>query len=537
MADIGTIIDDKYELIKCINKGGMSAVYLAINKRLGNRWVVKETHKTTDSNSDIYTNSLIAEANVMKDFDHPAFPRIVDIIEDDSSIYLVMDYIEGSTLEEVLKNDGPQDEDKVIDWALQICDALTYLHTQDPPIIYRDMKPSNVILKPDGKVKIIDFGVVRVFNPNKTNDTIALGTMGFAPPEQYSGQTDARSDIYALGMTMIYLLTGQNPCSDPFLCKSVRELNDTMSDDICKVIDKCIALNPEKRYQDCFELVKDLENVSTSRKKPTPSPAKKKIILASVLSALALIILIGGAVFFLNRGMPVTVGSKAASQASETITETIVPDVVGMTANKAEKVLTEAGFRVSIVKSYHDSVKEDVVISQSKTSVLNMDKNSQIVLTVSLGKDPDAADEENNDSESEKSSERGSSDSDSGSSSGGGSDSSNTGSNSSGSDSGSSSGGSSDGYNTGGSSAGGGSDEDSGQGDPDNSSSDGGDSNGSGDSSGGSGSSKGSGSYTDNGDSGGKYEVSRQDMPDCDGSGHGYYIVIYSDGSTSYEEY
>ena len=150
----------------------------------------------------------------MKDLDYPAFPRIVDIIETEDCLYLVMDYIEGQTLEQVLKEQGPQDERIVAEWAIEICKALSYLHSQNPPIVYRDMKPSNIIRKPDGNLKIIDFGTARVFNSEKDNDTIALGTKGFAPPEQYSGRTDARSDIYALGMTMKYLITGINPCCD-----------------------------------------------------------------------------------------------------------------------------------------------------------------------------------------------------------------------------------------------------------------------------------------------------------------------------------
>lgn len=187
MSSIGTIVDNKYELVQYINKGGMSAVYLAVNKRLGNRWAIKEIKKTNEQFNQIYINSLIAEASLMKDLDHPAFPRIVDIIDTEEYLYLVMDYIEGQTLEQVLNEYGPQDEKTVARWAIELCGALSYLHNQNPPIIYRDMKPSNIIINPNGRLKIIDFGTARVFNPQKANDTIALGTRGFAPPEQYAG--------------------------------------------------------------------------------------------------------------------------------------------------------------------------------------------------------------------------------------------------------------------------------------------------------------------------------------------------------------
>ena len=194
---------------------------------------------------------MIAEAGLMKDLDHPAFPRIVDIIDTDEYLYPVMDYIEGQTLEQVLNEYGPQDEKTVARWAIELCGALSYLHNQNPPIIYRDMKPSNIIIKPNGSLKIIDFGTARVFNPQKANDTVALGTRGFAPPKQYAGRTDARSDIYALGMTMKYLVTGNNPCleysSNTYETKQI-------SESMQAIIDKCTEINPDNRYRSCEEL-------------------------------------------------------------------------------------------------------------------------------------------------------------------------------------------------------------------------------------------------------------------------------------------
>lgn len=151
---IGTVIDGKYEILKQIGKGGMSIVYLAMDKHLNKQWAVKEIKKTANGkNEEVVVNSLITEANLMKKLDHPALPRIVDIIDNGQTIYVVMDYIEGESLDKVLDEFGAQPEDEVINWAIQICDALSYLHNQRPPIIYRDMKPANVMLKPDGNVK------------------------------------------------------------------------------------------------------------------------------------------------------------------------------------------------------------------------------------------------------------------------------------------------------------------------------------------------------------------------------------------------
>ena len=164
MTEIGTVIDGKYEVLREIGRGGMSVVYLAMDTHLNKQWAVKEIRKQgSGKNDEIVVNSLLAEANMMKRLDHPALPRIVDIIDNGVTIYVVMDYIEGESLDKILDEYGSQPEEKVIEWAMQIADALSYLHAQKPPIIYRDMKPANVMLKPEGNIKIIDFGIARVF--------------------------------------------------------------------------------------------------------------------------------------------------------------------------------------------------------------------------------------------------------------------------------------------------------------------------------------------------------------------------------------
>ena len=142
--NIGTVIEGKYEILKLIGTGGMSYVYLAMDKRLNKQWAVKEIKKTANGkNDEIIENSLLTEANLMKKLDHPALPRIVDIIDNGETIYVIMDYIEGESLDKILCEYGAQPQELVIDWAKQVCDALQYLHSQNPPIIYRDMKPSD----------------------------------------------------------------------------------------------------------------------------------------------------------------------------------------------------------------------------------------------------------------------------------------------------------------------------------------------------------------------------------------------------------
>lgn len=262
MLEIGSIVDSKYEILKEIGHGGMSIVYLAIDNRLNKQWAVKEIIKKgkhDEGANAIIVNSLLAEANLMKRLDHPSIARIVDIIEDDEHILLIMDYVEGRSLDKILEEFGAQPEDLVIGWAMQICDALSYLHSQKPPIIYRDMKPANVMLKPEGNIKIIDFGIAREYKEQSLADTTRLGTKGYAPPEQYNGQTDPRSDIYALGMTMHHLLTGIDPRGEEVYA-SVRKWNPDLSEGIEMIIDKCVEAAPEKRYQSCQDLLYDLEH-------------------------------------------------------------------------------------------------------------------------------------------------------------------------------------------------------------------------------------------------------------------------------------
>ncbi|RRD96503.1 serine/threonine protein kinase [Clostridiales bacterium COT073_COT-073] len=298
MAQIGMIIDGKYEILTEIGRGGMSIVYLAMDTRLNKQWAVKEIKKNGHGKKDeIVINSLLAEANMMKALDHQALPRIVDIIDNGITIYVVMDYIEGESLDKILKTEGIQTEETVIAWAKQLCDALSYLHTQKPPIIYRDMKPANVMLKPEGNIKIIDFGIAREYKEEGLADTTVLGTKGYAPPEQYTGQTDARSDIYALGMTMYHLLTGVDPRKgEPYL--PVRMKNPELSEGIELIIDKCVEPAAENRYQNCRELLYDLEHPELITKDYKKMQKRK---LAAFIAVLVLWILFGIVGFSSNR--------------------------------------------------------------------------------------------------------------------------------------------------------------------------------------------------------------------------------------------
>lgn len=299
MAKRGTTIDNKYEILKEIGRGGMSTVYLAMDKRLNKQWAIKEIKKVAnDANNEIVVQSLLIEANLMKRLDHAALPRIVDIIDDGKVIYIIMDYIEGESLDKILMNNGAQPQDVVIEWAKQLCDVLGYLHRQNPPIIYRDMKPSNVMLKPEGKLKVIDFGIAREYKEHNVADTVSLGTKGYAAPEQFGGrgQTDPRTDIYCLGVTLYHLVTGHNPAEYPYEMYPIRRWNPSLSAGLEKIILKCTQNNPSDRYQNCDELMYALEHYneiddSYIRKQ------KKKLNKFIVTLGFSIISLVGGIVF------------------------------------------------------------------------------------------------------------------------------------------------------------------------------------------------------------------------------------------------
>ena len=263
MAKIGQVIDGKYEILTLIGQGGMSKVYLAMDRRLNKQWAVKEIQKRArDKNNEVVVQSAIAEANMIKQLDHSAIVRIVDIIENSDVIYIVEDYIEGETLNAKLEESGAQPQELVVEWAKQICGAFEYLHTRKPPIIYRDMKPSNVMLKPDGNIKIIDFGIAREYKEQSLADTVSLGTKGYAAPEQFGGkgQTDARTDIYCLGVTLYHLVTGHSPCDPPYEIYPIRYWNPQLDPGLEAVIEKCTQLNPADRYQTCAELLFALQH-------------------------------------------------------------------------------------------------------------------------------------------------------------------------------------------------------------------------------------------------------------------------------------
>ena len=298
MLEIGSLVDGKYKVLSEIGHGGMSIVYLAIVERANQTWAIKEVRKNGATKDDIVEQGLVAEMNILKRLNHSHRPRISDIIDYEDSFLIVMDYIEGVDLDKKLR-EGPQKWEDVLEWSKQLCDVLAYLHSRTPPIIYRDMKPGNVKLKPDGDVVLFDFGTAREYKSQKAgDDTTCLGTRGYASPEQYGGmgQTDARSDIYCLGATMFHLITGRIPGGPPdYTTPPIRSICPWLPRSglagryvrgLEYIIIKCMQQNPANRYQNCAELMYDLENAEKlSDTYIRELKRKRNVFLASAISS------------------------------------------------------------------------------------------------------------------------------------------------------------------------------------------------------------------------------------------------------------
>lgn len=262
MLEIGSLVDGKYKILSEIGHGGMSVVYMAINEKANKTWAVKEVRKDGKMDFNTVRQGLMAEIETLKKLKHPNLPSIVDVIEDEDSFIIVMDYIEGRSLDKIIEENGAQPEAYVVEWAKQLCDVFGYLHSRTPAIIYRDMKPANVMLKPDGNIMVIDFGTAKNYEID-LGETTGIGTIGYAAPEQYIGsglgRTDARTDIYCLGITLYHLLTDIDPCKNLINDKSIRKINPALSHGLDAIIQKCTQYQPEDRYQTCAELMYDLE--------------------------------------------------------------------------------------------------------------------------------------------------------------------------------------------------------------------------------------------------------------------------------------
>jgi len=255
---IGKILNNRYVIVRGISGGGFGVVYLARDLSLpGKYWAIKEM-KREGPEPEVIENSFRVEAKMLSTLEHPRIPSISDFFVEEDKLYLVMEYVKGETLKKMLKELGQNEfysEEQVVNWTLSICDVLEYLHNRPNPVVFRDLKPDNIMITPGGELKLIDFGIARVFESGKANITHhALLTQGYAPPEQWIGKTDVRSDIYSLGVTMYYLLTRVDPREVAPEFPPVTKFNSKVSPGLSKLILKAVAIKLKDRCQSISEM-------------------------------------------------------------------------------------------------------------------------------------------------------------------------------------------------------------------------------------------------------------------------------------------
>jgi serine/threonine protein kinase len=262
-----TIVGGRYRVVKTLGGGGMKLVYLAEDLRLAARSCALAEMVDSFTNPDAQTQAVAAfqrEADMLARLSNEHIPRVFDRFSEANHHFLVMEYIEGVTLEEELhKNGGKIPPDRVIAIAAQVLDTLEYLHNLTPPVIYRDLKPSNLMIAPGGQAKLIDFGIARHFQP-LTNATM-IGTQGYAPPEQYRGKVETRSDLYALGATMHQALSGRDPAVEaPFSFPPLRKLCPDLNPTLAAIVDQSLAYDVVNRPYDAEEFKRRLFEAANS---------------------------------------------------------------------------------------------------------------------------------------------------------------------------------------------------------------------------------------------------------------------------------
>lgn len=266
MLNKGDILADRYQIVSFIDGGGMSRVYLVKDLRLETQWALKEFSYTAGSDSEKkqLERNFVKEAKVCARLSHPGIARVVDFFSIEDRHYLVEEFVEGDTLLKKLQN-GPLPVEDTIAITIRLTKILTYIHDQG--IVYRDLKPDNVMIKPDGSVKLLDFGIARIYKSEQEKDTVILGTPGFAAPEQYgTAQTDQRSDIYSLGALIHHALTGRDPREKPFDFDNPSSMGVTISPALENAIMKALSMKKESRYSSIAEMEKEIKDAYSGNK-------------------------------------------------------------------------------------------------------------------------------------------------------------------------------------------------------------------------------------------------------------------------------
>lgn len=275
---IGQTLQNRYRIFGLLGQGGMGAVFQAADQRLGGKAVaIKEMSDAglpTPQQRQQAIDAFRQEAQMLALLHHPNLPKVTDFFTENGKHYIVMEFVEGDTLEDILGRRGqPVSEAEARGWTAQLCDVLGYLHRQNPPVIFRDLKPANIMLTPQGQLMLIDFGIARFFKAGKPGDTLVMGTPGYAAPEQHGkGQTDGRSDVYSLGVLLHYVLTGHDPAATPFALPPVRQLNPQVSSAMAQAITRSTEMQPTQRFPTVDALCQALASGGVG---PAASPSRR----------------------------------------------------------------------------------------------------------------------------------------------------------------------------------------------------------------------------------------------------------------------
>lgn len=267
------IICEKYTILKCLHQTEANVIYLTEHMGLQTKRIVKKMRKEN--------NFQLPEIEILKQLSHPNIPQIIDVLEDDEFVYLIREYAQGKNLEEWMAEKNGFGEDLLIRIAGQLADVLSYLHEGlDRPIIYRDLKPENIILDANGYLALIDFGIARYADPERTQDTNFLGTKAYAAPEQFGVfRSDEKSDIYAFGMTLYYLLSHHQITSLPYQRKEMSSWLKEYSEDLVKLIYECSEPKREKRPQSFAEIKERLSELGLKRERKPQLPDHASLYL------------------------------------------------------------------------------------------------------------------------------------------------------------------------------------------------------------------------------------------------------------------
>jgi len=251
------LLDQRYRIIRTLGNGATGQVYLAHHVHLDVPVALKcltMARTVPPSQREKLINRFIQEARLLTTLRHPSIPRVLDYFTEDGACYLVMDYIEGHTLAAHLRHYGPLSPDQAIICALSLLDSLSYLHQQSPPIVYRDLKPSNVMLAPDGRVFLLDFGIALRLAADLPDPTAGAGSPGYAAPEQYSNNAiDTRADLFSLGVLLHELVTGRQPPPLPIAFPPAEQLNAQVPHRLSALIEHALQLAPADRFQNAAE--------------------------------------------------------------------------------------------------------------------------------------------------------------------------------------------------------------------------------------------------------------------------------------------